>query len=45
MSTAIITSNTSLNHNAAMPEHPERPERITAIIETLRKNKNVKRIT
>jgi acetoin utilization deacetylase AcuC-like enzyme len=41
MSTAIITSNTSLNHNAAMPEHPERPERITAIIETLRKNKKL----
>ena len=41
MSTAIITSDTSINHNANMPEHPERPERITAIVETLKKNKKL----
>ena len=41
MSTAIITSDTSLNHNADMSEHPEKPERITAIVETLKKNKKL----
>ncbi len=41
MSTAIITSDTSINHNAGMSEHPERPERITAIVETLKKNKKL----
>ena len=41
MKTAIITSDTSLNHNAGMSEHPERPERITAIVETLKKNKKL----
>jgi acetoin utilization deacetylase AcuC-like enzyme len=41
MSTAIITSDTSLNHNAGMSEHPEKPERITAIVETLKKNKKL----
>ena len=30
MKTAIITSDTSINHNAGMSEHPEKPERITA---------------
>ena len=37
MKTAIITSDTSINHNAGMSDHPERPERITAIIQTLKK--------
>ena len=41
MKTAIITSDTSINHNAGMSDHPERPERITAIIQTLKKNKNL----
>ena len=41
MKTAIITSDTSINHNADMSEHPERPERITAIVETLKKNKKL----
>ena len=41
MKTAIITSDTSINHNAGMSEHPERPERITAIVETLKKNKKL----
>jgi len=36
--TAIITSDTSLNHNATISEHPEKPERITAIVETLKRN-------
>ena len=41
MKTAIITSDTSINHNAGMSEHPERPERITTIVETLKKNKKL----
>ena len=40
MSTAIITSDTSLNHNTGMG-HPEQADRITAIVETLKKNKNL----
>ena len=40
MSTAIITSDTSLNHNTGMG-HPERSDRVTKIIENLKKNKNL----
>ena len=40
MSTAIITSDTSLNHDTGTG-HPEQANRITAIIETLKKNKNL----
>ena len=40
MKTAIITSDTSLNHNTGMG-HPERADRITAIVETLKKNKEL----
>ena len=40
MKTAIITSNTSLNHNTGLG-HPERPERVTAVIDNLKKNKKL----
>ena len=40
MKTAIITSDTSLNHNTGMG-HPEQADRITAIVQTLKKNKNL----
>ena len=40
MKTAIVTSDTSLNHNTGMG-HPEQANRITAIVETLKKNKNL----
>ena len=40
MKTAIVKSDTSLNHNTGMG-HPEQADRITAILETLKKNKNL----
>ncbi len=40
MKTAIVTSDTSLSHNTGMG-HPEQANRITAIVETLKKNKNL----
>ncbi len=40
MKTAIVKSDTSLNHNTGMG-HPEQANRITAILETLKKNKNL----
>ena len=40
MKTAIVTSDTSLNHNTGMG-HPEQADRITAIVQTLKKNKNL----
>ena len=40
MSTAIITSDTSINHLTGNG-HPERPERIVAIIEKLKKRKKL----
>ena len=40
MKTAIVTSDTSLTHNTGMG-HPEQVNRITAIVETLKKNKNL----
>ena len=40
MSTAIITSDTSINHLTGNG-HPERPERVVAIIEKLKKRKNL----
>ena len=40
MKTAIFTSETSLNHKTGSG-HPENPERVKAIIENLKKNKNL----
>ena len=40
MSTAIITSDTSTNHKTGLG-HPEQPDRVTAIIKNLKKNKNL----
>ena len=40
MKTAIITSDTSLNHNTGLG-HPERPERVSAVINNLKKNKKL----
>ena len=40
MSTAIITSDTSINHLTGNG-HPERPERVVAIIEKLKKRKEL----
>ena len=40
MSTAIITSDTSNNHNTGLG-HPENPDRVTAVIKNLKKNKNL----
>ncbi len=40
MSTAVITSDTSINHKTGMG-HPEKPDRVTAIIKNLKKNKNL----
>ena len=37
MKTAIVTSDTSLNHNTGIG-HPESTNRITAILEKLKKN-------
>ena len=40
MSTAIITSDTSINHETGLG-HPEKPDRVTTIIKNLKKNKNL----
>ena len=40
MKTAIVTSDTSLNHNTGTG-HPERADRITSILEKLKKNKKL----
>ena len=40
MSTAIITSDTSIEHFTGNG-HPEKPDRVTAIIKNLKKNKNL----
>ena len=40
MKTAIITSNTSVNHLTGNG-HPEKPDRVTAVIDKLRQNKNL----
>ena len=40
MSTAIITSDTSINHETGIG-HPEKPDRVTAVIKNLKKNKNL----
>ena len=40
MKTAIITSNTSINHLTGNG-HPEKPDRVTAVIDKLRQNKNL----
>ena len=40
MSTAIITSDTSISHETGLG-HPEKPDRVTAIIKNLKKNKNL----
>ena len=40
MSTAIITSNTSIDHITGSG-HPEKPDRVTTIINKLKKNKNL----
>ena len=40
MSTAIITSDTSTNHKTGLG-HPEQPDRVTAIIKNLKKNKKL----
>ena len=40
MKTAIITSNTSINHFTGVG-HPEKPDRVTAVIEKLKQNKNL----
>jgi len=40
MSTAIITSDTSINHLTGNG-HPENPDRVTAVIKSLKKNKNL----
>ena len=40
MKTAIITSNTSTNHLTGIG-HPEKPDRVTAVIEKLKQNKKL----
>ena len=40
MNTAVITSDTSINHETGIG-HPEKPDRVTAIIKNLKKNKNL----
>ena len=40
MKTAIITSNTSVNHLTGNG-HPEKPDRVTTVIEKLKQNKNL----
>jgi acetoin utilization deacetylase AcuC-like enzyme len=40
MSTAIVTSDTSINHETGLG-HPEKPDRVTTIIKNLKKNKNL----
>ena len=38
MSTAIVTSDTSINHETGLG-HPEKPDRVTTVIKNLKKNK------
>ncbi len=38
MNTAIITSDTSINHQTGLG-HPENPDRVTTVIKNLKKNK------
>ena len=38
MKTGIITTNTYLNHDTGQG-HPERPDRVTVVIDELKKNK------
>ncbi len=38
MSTAIVTSDTSINHETGLG-HPEKPDRVTTIIKNLKKIK------
>jgi len=40
MSTAIVTSDTSINHETGLG-HPEKPDRVTAVIKKLKKNKKL----
>ena len=40
MKTAIITSNTSINHLTGSG-HPEKPDRVTAVVEKLKQNKKL----
>ena len=40
MNTAIITSDTSINHQTGLG-HPENPDRVTTVIKNLKKNKNL----
>ena len=40
MNTAVITSDTSINHETGIG-HPEKPDRVTAVIKNLKKNKNL----
>ena len=40
MSTAIVTSDTSLNHNTGTG-HPEKPDRVTVVINNLKRNKQL----
>ena len=40
MKTAIITSSTSINHLTGNG-HPEKPDRVTVVIEKLKQNKNL----
>ena len=40
MKTAIITSNTSINHLTGIG-HPEKPDRVTVVIDKLKKNKSL----
>jgi acetoin utilization deacetylase AcuC-like enzyme len=40
MKTAIITSDTSLSHDTGLG-HPEKPDRVAAIIKNLKKNKKL----
>ena len=40
MSTAIITSDNSFNHLTGSG-HPEKPDRVTAVIKNLKKNKSL----
>ena len=40
MSTAIVTSDTSINHETGLG-HPEKPDRVTTVIKNLKKNKNL----
>ena len=38
--TAIITSDTSIDHDTG-PGHPEKPDRVAAVLDGLKKNENL----